>query len=121
MVLKDPRGNVLYQGQKKQYDSHVWTADQTGVYMFCFSNKFSTFSHKLVYFDIQVGDEQPLPGTGEHQTAMTKVGERRSRSKNHSEPFAIKMINLFSLSLHRKLVDFLTKRSSKVWTTFIRR
>jgi len=73
MVLKDPRGTVLYQGRKKQYDSHVWTADQTGVFSFCFGNQFSTFSHKLVYFDLQVGDEQPLPGVGDHQTAMTKV------------------------------------------------
>ena len=56
-----------------RYDSHVWTAEHTGVYSICFGNQFSTFSHKLVYFDLQVGDEQPLPGVGEHQTAMTKV------------------------------------------------
>ena len=62
MTLKDTRNNILYQGHKKQYDSHVWTADQTGAYSICFSNKFSTFSHKLVYFDLTVGDEQPLPG-----------------------------------------------------------
>lgn len=39
----------------------------------CFSNEFSTFSHKLVYFDFTVGEEAPLPGTQEHLTAMTKV------------------------------------------------
>jgi hypothetical protein len=30
-----------------QYDSHTWTADITGEYRACFSNEFSTFSHKV--------------------------------------------------------------------------
>merc|ERR1712037_335691 len=42
--------------------SHTWTAAKTGEYIACFSNEFSTFSHKLVYIDFQVGDEDPLPG-----------------------------------------------------------
>lgn len=59
---------------KQQYDSHRFTAPTTGVYAACFSNEFSTFSHKLVYVDFQVGDEPPLlPGMGEHATVMTQV------------------------------------------------
>ena len=58
---------------KKQYDSFTWTADVTGEYRACFSNEFSTFSHKLVYVDFQVGEEEPLPGVGDHLTAMTQV------------------------------------------------
>ena len=58
---------------KKQYDSFTWTAAVTGEYRACFSNEFSTFSHKLVYVDFQVGEEEPLPGVGEHHTAMTQV------------------------------------------------
>jgi protein ERP2 len=73
MTLEGPRGEVLYQGIKKQFDTFTWTAQQTGIYTVCFSNEFSTFSHKLVYFDFQVGEEPALPGTGEHLTAMTKM------------------------------------------------
>ncbi len=58
---------------KKQYDSHTWKAEMTGEYRACFSNEFSTFSHKLVYIDFQVGEEKPLPGLGDHLTAMTQV------------------------------------------------
>lgn len=36
--------------------------------MACFSNEFSTFSHKLVYVDFQVGDERALPGIDDHAT-----------------------------------------------------
>ena len=44
-----------------------------GVYAACFSNEFSTFSHKLIYVDWQIGAEEPLPGVGETLTAMTQV------------------------------------------------
>uniref|UniRef100_A0A674HQC9 Transmembrane p24 trafficking protein 7 n=1 Tax=Taeniopygia guttata TaxID=59729 RepID=A0A674HQC9_TAEGU len=36
---------------KKQYDSFTFTASRNGTYKFCFSNEFSTFTHKTVYFD----------------------------------------------------------------------
>lgn len=62
VVLQDPTRKVLYKQIKKQYDSFTWTAEKTGEYVACFSNEFSTFSHKLVYIDFQVGDEIPLPG-----------------------------------------------------------
>ncbi|XP_071140120.1 transmembrane emp24 domain-containing protein 7-like isoform X2 [Mytilus edulis] len=72
MELTAPNGQVLYKDVKKQYDSFTWTPDQSGVFKFCFSNEFSTFTHKIVYFDFQVGDEKPLfEQEGKHATAMT--------------------------------------------------
>lgn len=68
-----PNKEVLYREVKKQYDTFSKKADIRGVYAACFSNEFSTFSHKLVYVDWQVGTEDPLPGLGEHLTAMTQV------------------------------------------------
>eukprot|EP00095_Tigriopus_kingsejongensis_P001680 maker-scaffold1518_size37722-snap-gene-0.15 protein:Tk01680 transcript:maker-scaffold1518_size37722-snap-gene-0.15-mRNA-1 annotation:"transmembrane emp24 domain-containing protein 7 precursor" len=73
VILSDPKKVVLYKQVKKQYDSHTFTAEMTGEYQACFSNEFSTFSHKLVYMDFQVGEEAPLPGLGEHLTAMTQM------------------------------------------------
>ena len=72
VVLTDPTRKVLYKEIKKQYDrwarfsrdwakllsfvcfSFNWKAEKTGEYIACFSNEFSTFSHKLVYIDFQV-------------------------------------------------------------------
>jgi len=73
VTLKDPRKQVIYKQIKMQFDSHSFTAQHSGIYAVCFSNEFSTFSHKLVYFDFQVGDEAPLPGIGEHVTVMTQM------------------------------------------------
>lgn len=73
-VLYGPNKQVIYQAQRKQYDSVDFTAGAAGEYYFCFSNEFSSFTHKLVYFDIMVGDEPPLTDEmGEHHTALTQL------------------------------------------------
>lgn len=79
--VEDPMGNIIYRETKKQYDSFTYKTEVKGVYRFCFSNEFSTFSHKTVYFDFQVGDEPPiLPDMGNRVTALTQVsGHDRNR------------------------------------------
>ncbi|XP_013193959.1 transmembrane emp24 domain-containing protein 7 [Amyelois transitella] len=71
--IEGPNKQILYQQQKMQYDSFQFTAQQTGVYKVCFSNEFSTFSHKLVYMEMNVGPEKALPGVGEHATVLTQL------------------------------------------------
>ena len=100
VMIMDPRKNVIYKEVKKQYDSHTWTASVTGEYRVCFSNEFSTFSHKLVYVDFQVGDEEPLPGVGEHLTAMTQVficflPLKANYSKDQTEKLNLLLQNTF--------------------------
>ncbi|MCL4134846.1 UNVERIFIED_CONTAM: hypothetical protein GTU68_017657 [Idotea baltica] len=73
VTLEGPSRQVLYREVKQQYGQYQFTAEVAGMYQACFSNEFSTFSHKLVYMDFQVGDEPQLPGVGEHFTAMTQV------------------------------------------------
>ena len=60
LEIMSPGKRVLYKDMKKQYDSFTWTTDVEGEYQFCFSNEFSTFTHKLVYFDFQVMKKFPF-------------------------------------------------------------
>uniref|UniRef100_A0A668AFA8 isocitrate dehydrogenase (NADP(+)) n=1 Tax=Myripristis murdjan TaxID=586833 RepID=A0A668AFA8_9TELE len=71
--VTDPFNNVLYQERKKQYDSFSHTTTTKGVYKVCFSNEFSTFSHKTVYLDFRAGNEQPLLPDMNRATALTQV------------------------------------------------
>eukprot|EP00092_Neocalanus_flemingeri_P025686 GFUD01027847.1.p1 GENE.GFUD01027847.1~~GFUD01027847.1.p1 ORF type:complete len:204 (-),score=28.24 GFUD01027847.1:124-735(-) len=80
VTLTDPFRNVFYKQIKKQYDSFQWTAENTGEYVACFSNEFSTFSHKLVYIDFQVGDEDSLPGL---QNSQPLTQMESSARENH--------------------------------------
>lgn len=71
--VTDPVNNVLYEERKKQYDSLTHTTAMKGVYKVCFSNEFSTFSHKTVYLDFRSGpDDRLLPGMN-NPTALTQV------------------------------------------------
>ncbi|XP_033217237.1 transmembrane emp24 domain-containing protein 7-like [Belonocnema kinseyi] len=73
VTLEAPNKEIIYRQVKTQFDSHTFVASMSGVYKACFSNEFSTFSHKLVYMEFQVGDEPSLPGVGEHVTVMTQM------------------------------------------------
>lgn len=73
VMLEAPNNEIIYKQVKTQFDSHQFTAPLSGAYKACFSNEFSTFSHKLVYMDFRVGDQLPLTGLGEHVTVMTQM------------------------------------------------
>lgn len=74
--VTDPFDNVLYNEKKKQYDSFSHTTAMKGVYKVCFSNEFSTFTHKTVYLEFRHGDEEPLMQNMNGPTALTQVSLR---------------------------------------------
>ena len=45
---------VIMEGEKERQGDFVFTATETGEYRFCFDNTVSTFSDKLVDFEISV-------------------------------------------------------------------
>ncbi|XP_051235409.1 transmembrane emp24 domain-containing protein 3 [Dicentrarchus labrax] len=71
--VTDPQNNVLYNEKKKQYDSFSHTTAMKGVYKVCFSNEFSTFTHKIVYLEFRHGDEDPLLQSMTSSTALTQL------------------------------------------------
>lgn len=58
--LTSPAKQTLYSERRQQYGRHTWKTEIAGEYMFCFGNKFSSFTHKMVYFDFQAGTEEPV-------------------------------------------------------------
>lgn len=52
VVLEDPNGVTLYKETRKQLDNIKMKSNLTGSYKLCFSNEFSTFSHKVIYMDV---------------------------------------------------------------------
>ena len=70
--LESPNGKILYKETKRKQDS-VHFETSPGTYQFCFSNEFSTFTHKVVYLSVRpektntlasdVGDDKPTVNT----------------------------------------------------------
>ncbi|XP_053986249.1 transmembrane emp24 domain-containing protein 7-like [Hylaeus anthracinus] len=96
VTLEAPNKEVIYRQIKTQFDSHQFTASVTGAYKACFSNEFSTFSHKLVYMDFRVGDQLPLAGLGDHVTVMTQM--ESSAEKVHKN-----LNNILDYQTHHRL------------------
>jgi len=72
MISSD--GRSLYKGTKKQFGTFEFTTDLKGEYQFCFSNEFSTFTHKVVYFEFVAGEDEPInDAIGAHISALTQV------------------------------------------------
>lgn len=71
--VEDPDGLELYSKKKQQYDSYQWTAQKEGIYVVCFSNEFSTITHKVVYFDLNFGAEPPLIPEMAKASALTQM------------------------------------------------
>ncbi|CAF0720302.1 unnamed protein product, partial [Brachionus calyciflorus] len=52
--LESPIGKRVYSGSKiRKLDVFNFQSTQIGVYKFCFSNSFSTISHKVVFFELR--------------------------------------------------------------------
>ncbi|CBY19148.1 unnamed protein product [Oikopleura dioica] len=58
--LKDSEDNIVYEKRRTSYDQAPFTAKIGGIYKACFSNKFSSISHKVVFLDWLVGDIDEL-------------------------------------------------------------
>jgi len=77
--MMSPNSKNLYKETRKQYDTFHHKTVEAGEYTFCFSNEFSTFAHKTVYFDLDLGDESTdigadaETGEGAHATALTQL------------------------------------------------
>lgn len=75
--IASPSSKNLYKEQKQQYDVFSHKAEEAGEYTICFSNEFSTFAHKTVYFELDYDDESMnAPGVdeeGAHATALTQL------------------------------------------------
>lgn len=82
--VTDPLNNMLYQERKKQYDSFSHTTTMKGVYKVCFSNEFSTFSHKTVYLDFRSGEDDRLLPDMNRATALTQV-----KHKHHALTYSM--------------------------------
>uniref|UniRef100_A0AC34F6U8 GOLD domain-containing protein n=1 Tax=Panagrolaimus sp. ES5 TaxID=591445 RepID=A0AC34F6U8_9BILA len=73
-VVEDPNGKILYKQPKKQYDTFNFKTEVPGTYKVCFSNEFSTFSHKIVYMDWQYDDGKGQDGKPTpRMVAMTQL------------------------------------------------
>jgi hypothetical protein len=70
-VVTNPSDVIVIEGERERQGDFIFTADLVGEYSFCFSNDMSSFSEKLVDFDIMV-ESEPRPVAPAKPTALTE-------------------------------------------------
>lgn len=69
--MTDPSDTIIIEGERERQGDYIFTAHQVGEHSFCFSNDMSSFSEKLVDFDIMV-ESEPRPVAPAKPTALTE-------------------------------------------------
>ena len=61
LQISGPDGKNIYAGSREANGKYTFAAHSDGVYKYCFNNKMSTVTPKVVMFNMDVGD-QPKDG-----------------------------------------------------------
>jgi hypothetical protein len=69
--VTDPTDTIVLEGERERQGDFIFTAYKEGEYSFCFSNELSSFSEKLVDFDIMV-ESEPRPVAPAKPTSLTE-------------------------------------------------
>lgn len=69
--IYSPDGKTIHEGERESNGRYTFPASMDGVYTYCFSNKMSTMTPKIVMFSMDVGDESKP----DHEGGNAEEGE----------------------------------------------
>ncbi|XP_064603487.1 transmembrane emp24 domain-containing protein 7-like [Liolophura sinensis] len=83
MTLVSPNGKILYKELKKVQDKFRFDSSH-GQFQFCFSNEFSTISHKVIFFDLRTEEMDNLAVEAGNKKPYVDTASENSMNQIHS-------------------------------------
>lgn len=88
--VQSPNGILLYEAIKRNTGVHSFDISW-GTYTFCFSNEFSSYTHKIVYFEIRPEEHKQLAVEGGKKAPSANTQLEESMETVHSHTTRVMM------------------------------
>ncbi|KAG6446844.1 transmembrane emp24 domain-containing protein 2 [Manduca sexta] len=120
MTITGPNGAIIHKAERESSGIYTFSAQTSGRYTYCFSNKMSTMTPKVVMFNLEIGEpkkdakedtadhnklEDMIKELGttlktvKHEQEYMQVRDRIHRSINESTNSRVVMWSIFEASV----------------------
>merc|ERR1719272_186760 len=86
VTIKGPDEKIIYSGERETDGKYTFSAHMDGIYRYCFSNKMSTMTPKLVVFNVAIG--------GQTHSSSKEIDEKHDRLHDSVRELAEALYNV---------------------------
>ena len=94
--IEGPDGNTVHSGERESNGKYTFAAPSEGVYKYCFSNKMSTMTPKIVMFNMEIGEapeevaEGDEPSHNKLETMIKELSQALTGVKHEQEYMSVR-------------------------------